>query len=89
MTQITDPAAKKKIRDGLDEISHAKTRVAAERDLIKEIINKLHEDHNIEKKILRKMAKVHHEASFDDEVAENDEFEILYETITGVRAEQD
>lgn len=87
MSQITDPAKKKVILDALQEISSSKTRMEAERDLIKEIVNNLHEETEIEKKIIRRMAKVYHAANFTEEVAQDEEFELLYETITGEKAE--
>jgi len=82
---ITNPVDQDKIKKALQEISDAKTRAAAERDLIKDIIDDLHEqfkDH-LTKKQIRKMANVFHKRSFDQEVAEREEFEILYENIIG------
>ena len=35
---ISNPADRKKIKDALQEISDAMTRIAAEKDLIKEIV---------------------------------------------------
>lgn len=85
--QVNDPAKKKILLDGLQEISHSKSRMGAERDLVKEIVNKLHEETAIEKKIIRRLAKVFHASNFTEEVAADEEFEILYSNLTGERAE--
>jgi hypothetical protein len=41
MTSISSPEDRKKIKDALQEISDSMTRVEAERDLIKDIVNDL------------------------------------------------
>ena len=80
---ISDPVARKKIKDALEEISYSLTRIEAERDLIKEIKNTLHEEYNeyLTKKQIAKMAKVYHKQSFDEEVADHDQFESLYQEV--------
>jgi hypothetical protein len=78
---LNDPAVKKKIRDAMGEASGSLTRIEAEKDLIKEIIKKLNEDHSIPKKTLSKMIKVYHKQSFSKEVEEFTEYNTLYETI--------
>lgn len=79
----SNPADQKKIRDALQEISHSLTRVAAERDLIKDIIKDTCDKHELDKKLFRKMAKVYHKSTFSEEVAEHTQFEVMYQTITG------
>lgn len=82
---ISNPVDQEKIKKALQEISDAKTRQEAERDLIKDIVIDLHEqfkDH-LTKKQINKMAKVFHKRSFSKEVAEHEEFEVLYENIIG------
>lgn len=81
--QIQDPAVRKIVRDAIGEISASMTRMEAERDLIKEIIKKLNEDHQLSKKALSKMAKAYHKQSFSKEVEDADEFQTLYETVLG------
>lgn len=78
---------RKKIRGALDEISNSFTRVEAERDLIKSVINDLNTLFKIPKKTLNKMAKAHHKQNFNEEVATNEEFEELYQTVTGISSE--
>jgi hypothetical protein len=84
--QLLD-ADKKAIKDALGEISNSLTRNEAERDFIKEVLNDLHQKFQIPKKTLSKMAKVYHKQNFNEEVALNDEFETLYQTLTNEAAE--
>lgn len=78
----SDPETRKKILGALQEISNSMTRVDAEKDLIKDIVAGLSKEHELPKKILNKMAKTYHKRNFSEEVATNDAFETLYETIT-------
>ena len=60
MTTISNPTDQVKIKKMLSEISDSFTRIEAERDLIKETIEALSDDFDIDKKILRKMARIYH-----------------------------
>lgn len=84
---VNDPKVKKEIIDALDEISNSMFRAASERDFQKEAIKNICEKHSLDKKLFRKMAKVHHNSNFNEEVAANEEFETMYETITGSKPE--
>jgi hypothetical protein len=66
----------------MQEISDSLYRVAAEREFIKEAIADTCEKFDLDKKIFRKMVKVFHKANFTEEVAEHEQFEVMYETIT-------
>lgn len=69
---------KDKLRKAVIEISDSLTRIAAERDLQKEIIKKTSEELSIDKKIIRRMAKVYFNANFTQEVELDEEFEETY-----------
>lgn len=71
-----------KVTKALEIINDSMTRIAAERDLIKETVTKASTDLGINKKLLRRMAKTHFNRSFDMDVAEDKDFESLYETVT-------
>ena len=76
----------KSISDALDEIGVAMTMQAAQRNQIKAIIDQLYEElPSLPKKVVRKMAKVKYNESFETEVAENNEFEALFEGIKAVQ----
>jgi len=78
----SSPEDRKRIRTALQEMSDSMTRIEAERDLMKEIITNVHEEFELSKKTFRRMAKVYHRQNFSKEVAEHEEFEVMYENIT-------
>jgi hypothetical protein len=86
---ITNPADRKKIKDALQEISNSMTRMDAERDLIKEVKANLFEEYkeHLSKRQIAKMARVYHKQNFQEEVMLHEQFETLYEEITGSKAE--
>lgn len=82
--QISNPEEIKKIKNALSEISNAMIQIQAQRDHIKAIKDVLAEEHKdkLSKKQINKLAKTYHANTFSQEVAEHEEFEYLYETIT-------
>lgn len=83
MSLPQDPEHRKAIRKTLDELSASMTRIEGERDYITETIKKLSEEYQLNKKVLRRMAKTYHRQNFSSEIAENEEFETMYEQVTG------
>lgn len=75
------PIDKAKILGMLQEISNSLTRVEAERDLIKEILDRLQEECEIPKKLGRKLAKVYHKRNYEEEVAQQNDFVEIYEKV--------
>ena len=72
---------RKKLKDAMKEMDSSLTRVAAERDLQKNIINDLHDAIGLDKKLIRRLARTHFRANFKDEQDENSQFEELYEEV--------
>lgn len=83
MSLPSDPVARKAIKDCLIEISNSYTRVEAERDLVKEAIQNICEQYELSKKTFRRLARTYHRQNFSKEVAEHEEFETMYEQLTG------
>lgn len=81
INQITNPADKQKLLGVLKECSASKTRMEAERDLVKEAVGNISKELQLPKKIINKMVKVYHKQNFDEEVAVQDQFETLYQNI--------
>lgn len=81
MSQISNPADRQKIKKMLSEVSDSMTRIAAERDLIKETIKEMSQEFNLSKRQLNRMAKVYHKQNFTREQEEHSEFEDLYTSI--------
>lgn len=79
----TSPADRKAIKDCLQEISNSMTRVEGEREFIRESIKEICEKHELSKKTFRRMAKVFHKQNYNVEQEQYEEFEQMYETITG------
>ena len=82
MNMNLTPNDKLKLEHTLKDMSTSFTRVEAERDLQKNIINDICEELTLHKKVFRKLAKVYHKQNFADEVATHQEFENLYEEVT-------
>lgn len=85
MSQISNPADRAKIKKMLQEISDSYTRMAAERDLIKETIKEMADEFDLPKRTLNKMAKTYYKQSFFKDSADYDEFETLYQAIVEVK----
>ena len=83
MSLPSDPAARKAIKKCMDELSASMARIDGERDFIKEAIANICEEYEMSKKTFRKLAKVYHNQNFSKEVAEHEEFETMYEQLTG------
>ncbi len=83
---ISSPADRKKIREMLQEVSNSMTRIAAEKDLIREAIKEYSKTYEIPKRTLNKMAKIYHKQSYNLEQQEFEEFEELYETVVNLQS---
>jgi hypothetical protein len=71
----------KVLKNGMKELSDVFTMQESQREVVKDILNSLHEELKIPKKIIRKMAKVYHKANYSEVLAEQEEFELLYSGI--------
>ena len=72
---------KKKLANAIKEISDSMTRIDAEKDLIKDIIQVAYEDFEIDKKHIRKLAMIYHKQNMSEIKYEYDEVETLYEEL--------
>lgn len=80
-TLLANPADQKKLLDMLREASNSLTRIEGERDLIREMKKRVCDELQLEKKVINRMVKVYHKQSFQEEVAEHEQFETLYGSI--------
>ena len=81
INQISNPADREKLFKVLQECSGSMTRMEGEKDYIKESVAAISKDLQLPKKLVAKMVKVYHKQNYDEEVATNEQFEQLYETI--------
>ena len=69
------------LKSGMKELSDVFTMQESQREVVKEIIDRVHEELKIPKKIIRKMANTWHKRNYNEVVAEQQEFEALYEGV--------
>jgi|TARA_R110000803_G_scaffold50693_3_gene105027 hypothetical protein len=81
MINKLSPADQKKVVGAIKELSDSMTRIDAEKDLIKDIVQVTFENHEIDKKHIRKLASIYHKANMDEVRTEFDDLESLYETL--------
>lgn len=74
----SDEAAKA-IKGMVSEVSASMTRMEGERDLINESIKKVASDHEIDKKVLRKLASIYHKQLYHTVKHENEQVESSYQ----------
>lgn len=72
---------KAKVLGFLQEISNSLTRIESERDLIREVLQKMQDECEIPKKLSRKLAKTYHKRNYEEEVAEQSDFQTIYENV--------
>lgn len=69
------------LKNALREYSDVMTMMESQKEVAKDIVNRLYDELKIPKKIIRKMAVVYHKKNFSEVTVENQEFELLYEGI--------
>ena len=72
---------RKVFRKAIMELNDSMTRVGTERELQKETIDELSGKLDIDKKLIRRMARTYFKANFNSEVQENTDFEEFYTTV--------
>jgi hypothetical protein len=83
MIRTFSPKEKNDIKNCLQEISNSYTRIEAERDNIKSIIERLAEEFEMNKRLSRRLAKVYHKRNLAEEVAAAEELSTTYEDVVG------
>ena len=78
---ITNPKTLKQLEGAIEEISNSMHRISGERDLIKTIVDDLSEEHELDKGIIKAMARIHHKQNFTKVIEKNEELEVLYTNI--------
>lgn len=74
------------LKKGLSELSDVMTMMESQKEVFKDIINSVYDELKIPKKIIRKMAVTYHKKNYNEVLAEQEEFELLYEGITSEKA---
>ena len=76
-----DVESKTKILNALKEISNSLARMDAERDLIKETLNRLEDDFDLNKRYMRKVAYIFHKQNIQEFKETNQQVEDVYESL--------
>jgi hypothetical protein len=80
INQLSEPDREKLFKI-IRECSDSMTRMDAEKDYVREAIADTSKAMQLPKKLVAKLVKVYHKQNFDEEVAVQEQFENLYETI--------
>lgn len=80
----SSPADRLKLRTMISEATYCLQRADDEREALKDIVVRIHEDYGISKKHANRMIRALYKQNYDDQVAEEEEFEFLYEGLFNV-----
>lgn len=80
INSLTD-AQRKELKEAIVQLNDSQTRVASERDYQKETINSINDKTGVDKKIIRRMAKVYFKANYAQEQEDNRSFEEFYDGV--------
>lgn len=79
----TNPADLQAIKQLVKNASDSLTRIESERAHIKSIKDKAKEDYQLPPKLFSKMVSLYFKDSFKDEMASNEELDLLYSAVLG------
>ena len=79
----SSPADLKKIKDALNQAVLCEVRMDAERAAKKDIIQMIHDEYELPKRIVSRMVKTMHKHNFSEVASEMDDFVAAYEKIAG------
>lgn len=72
---------RKTLKKAILEISDSLTRMSAEKDLQKDILDEMHDKLGVDKKLVRRMAKTYYDSTFEKVQQENAIFEDAYKSV--------
>lgn len=78
---LSNPADREKLLKVIRDCSDSLTRAQAEKDFVRESVTEISKQMQLPKRVVAKMVKVYFKQNFDEEVATQDQFETLYETV--------
>jgi len=79
-----NPEDRKKFTKAIQELSNSMTRVDAEKDLMKDIIQETFDSIGVDKKYIRKIAAIYHKQNLTEVKTETDEVMELYDELFSV-----
>ena len=81
INSLSNPADRDKLLKVIRECSDSLTRISGEREFVKEAVAEISKQLQLPKPVIKKMIKVYFKQNYDEEVAVQDQFETLYETV--------
>lgn len=81
ITLPSSPADREKIRQQINEGVNCHIKIADQREALKDIVNVIHSDFGLPKKLITRLIKTHYKRDKDEQIAATEEFELVYETI--------
>lgn len=72
---------KDRLLKAIKEMSNSLARAEGEREYVSEATKKISDDVKLSKKLVSKLVKTFHKQNFEEEVAINNEFEDLYNSL--------
>ena len=81
MASIQSPEDRKLLKGMIVEMTHSLERIEGEKEQIKDIAESAKSKFDISPKLVKKMARTMFKHNYADLQSENDDFELLYETI--------
>jgi hypothetical protein len=81
MTLPSNPNDRQKLKMAIGEITNCLLRMDSEREAMKEIIGDASKKYEVDKKMIRKIATTMYKSNYADVQAENEEFELMYESL--------
>ena len=80
--ELTPPQVQT-LKDGIKEMDVFLSRIDNEKSGLKDVVDSIHEETKIPKKIINRIARVRHKNTFAEVVTEDSEFESLYTAVVG------
>lgn len=78
---LSNPKDREDLLKVIKECSDSFTRIKAEKDFIKEAVADVCKKVDVPKRFVNRMIKVYHKQNYDEEVAIQEQFETLYQTV--------
>lgn len=78
---LSNPEDRQKLLKVIKDCSDSITRAKSEKDFVREAVADISEELKVPKRLVNRMVKVYHKQNFDEEVAVQDQFETLYQTV--------
>lgn len=89
MSLPSNPNDRQKLKMAIGEITNCLLRMDSEREAMKEIISEANSKYDVDKKMIRKIATTMYKHNYSDVQAENEEFELLYESLVEGRKDEE